>query len=364
MKRISYLSVFIFLLVIFNSCNDELFEDPYPSELVKGFYVVNYGNYGSGGASISKFDYETGSMSNFYYKSQNGGIELLSNIQQAYFYNDSVFLIAHEPDQLITVNPLFEQTQNAVSENIAKPRFCIASGAYLYISCWGENPDWSLMPDSYIAKFNIHSGTVESTIPLPGGPEGLEVVGNNLYAALNYKDSVAVINLTSNQVSYIETPAVTSYFVKDNSNNLYVTLVSTYADFSNETGIGYINTSTNLLEESYSIRNVSSGYGTIISKNADASKIYLITSSYDELWNLTGAVSEFDMASKTFASENLINDISGISGLAVNPIDDNIYVFAAESVTGIGLMKIFSASGEFIDEHEVGAAPVGGLFLN
>ncbi|NQU86167.1 MAG: hypothetical protein HQ541_10445 [Mariniphaga sp.] len=364
MKRINVLIVFILLFVFLSSCKNDLFENPFPSEIVKGCYVVNYGNFGSGGASISKYDYETSEMSNFFYQAQNNGLELLSNIQYTYFYNDSIFLIANEPDQLIVVNPLFKQTQNGVSENLAKPRYCIASGNYLYISCWGENPDWSIMPDSHIAKYNISSGLVEKTIPLPGGPEGLEVVGKYLYAALNYKDSVAVIDFNNEQVSYIETPSVTSYFVKDKQNNLYVTLLSTYANYSDQTGIGFINTTTNILEEIYNLDNVSSGYGSIMKANASLSKIYITTSSYDANWNLTGAVAELDIAGKTFASENIINDISGISGIAVNPFDENVYVFAAESAIGIGLMKIYSKSGNLINEYEVGSSPIDALFLN
>ena len=190
------------------------------------------------------------------------------------------------------------------------------------------------------------------------------MAGRNLYVALNYKDSVAVIDLNNEQISYIETPAVTSYFVKDVNNNLYVTLVSTYANYSDHTGIGYINTTTNILEETYNLDNVSSGYGSIMKANTSFSKIYISTSSYDANWNLTGAVAEFDVVSKTFALENIINDISGISGIAVSPIDKNVYVFAAESVIGIGLMKIYSNSGNLINEFEVGASPIDALFLN
>ena len=133
------------------------------------------------------------------------------------------------------------------------------------------------MPDSYIAVFNIKTNTVEKTIGLPGGPEGLEIARGKLFAALNYKDSVAVINLGNEKVSYIETPAVTSYFLKDDKENLYVTLVSTVTDFSTETGIGYINTSSERLAETFPIENVSSAYGSVIQVNADFSKIYIIT---------------------------------------------------------------------------------------
>ncbi|VAW14031.1 hypothetical protein MNBD_BACTEROID01-2774 [hydrothermal vent metagenome] len=362
-KFLSYFSILLFLTAILNSCKKDEIKDLFPSDVIKGCYVVNYGAFGKGGASISKYNYDTEEMTNFFYQGQNGGAELLSNIQYAYHYNDSIFLMGNSADQVITVNPLFKQTLNGVSQDIAKPRFCVASGNYLYVSCWGTNPDWSAMPGTYIAKYNIQTRTVEKKYSLPGGPEGLEFANGNLYVALNFKDSVAVIDVTNETVAYIETPAVTSYFIKDGQDNLYVSLLSTYSNPSTETGLGYINTSTNQVEATYQLENVSSGYGSIMKPNADFSKIYVITSAYDANWNLTGAISEFDVATKSFAADKLVNDISGISGLAVNPYDDNLYIFVSESTTGIGLMKIYSNTGDFLKEFPVGASPNGAFFL-
>jgi hypothetical protein len=363
MKKPIFFSLILFALVAFISCNNNEIDDPFPSELVEGCYVVNYGNYGKGGASISKYDYHNDVMTNFYDQNQNGGRELLSNIQHAYFYNDSIYLIGNSTDQLITMNPLLVQKKNGVTEQLSNPRFCVASGDYLYISCLGANPDWSKFPGSYIAKFNIKSNKVEKTINLPGGPEGMEVANGKLFVALNYKDSIGVIDLKTEVVSYISTPAVTSYFVKDKSESLYVTLVSTYNNFSTETGIGYINTKTSKLESTYKLENVSSNYGSVIQANDDFSKIYVITSAYDANWNLTGAVAEFNVASKLFNTKNLIEGISGVSGITVNPYDDNIYVFSAPTVTGAGKMDIYSSTGSLLKSHAVGASPIAAFFL-
>ena len=364
-KNLNYFSMLLlFLAVILTSCNKTEIEDPFPSDLVEGCYIVNYGSFGSGGASISKYDYNTDKITNFYYKAQNDGTEILSNIQYGYHYKDSVFFMGNSTDQVITVNPLFQQSLNGVTASIEKPRHCVANGDYLYISCWGNNPDWAEMPDTYIAKFNIVTNTVEKTISLPGGPEGLEIANGKLYAALNYENKVAVINLEDESVSYITTPAVSSYFVKDKNDNLYFTLLSTYSDFSDETGIGYINTSTDQLEATYELEGVSAGYGSMIQANSNFTKIYVVTAAYDANWNLTGAVAEFDVANKTFDQNQFVSDISGISGLAVNPKNNDVYVFAAQSTTGVGLMKIYSSAGDFVKDIEVGASPNGAFFLD
>lgn len=365
MKKIfNYFALLLFVGVVFTNCNKVNVSDPFPSDEIEGCYVVNYGSFGKGGASISKYDYKEGKITNGFYKSKNGGSELLSNIQYAYHYQDSIFMMGNSVDQIITVNPFFEQSLNGITDKIEKPRFCVADGDYLYVSCWGANPDWNKMPDSYIAKYNIVTRRIHSKIALPGGPEGLEIVNGKLYAALNFKDSVAVINLASAIVSYIITPAVPSYFVKDESNNLYVTLLSTYLKPSTETGIGYINTSTNEIDATYKLDGVSSGYGSIIQANSDFSKIYVVTAAYDANWNLTGAVSEFDVAGKKFNDNQFVSDISGISGLAVNPKNSDVYIFASQSTTGVGLMKIYSSTGDFVKDIEVGASPNGAIFLD
>ena len=363
-KFLSYFAVLFFALTMLSSCDKNDESDPYPSEQVKGCYIVNYGNYEKGGASISKYDYTTGTMTNNYYKTQNNGLELLSNIQYIYKYNDQIFMTGNAPDQLITVDPLFVQAKNGVTDQIAKPRACVASGNYLYISCLGTSPDWSAMPNTYLAKYNIKTRTVEKKISLPGGPEGLEIANGKLYAALNYKKAVAVINLSTEAITYIETPAVTSYFVKDKTGNLYVSMVNSYATPSQTTGLGYINTSSDKLETTYPLANVSTEYASIMTANSDYSKLYVITSQYDANWNLSGAVSVFDVASKTFSSKSLISSISGLKGITINPKDGNLYLFIGESVTGAGLMKIYKPTGEFVKQESVGASPAMAIFLD
>lgn len=170
-KYFNYLLLSLFSLVIITSCNkDET--DPFPSVLIKGAYVINYGSFNKGGSSISKYDYETGTVTNFYDQQQNGGTAFTSNIQYAYKNGDNIFLTGNSPDQLITLDPLFTQTKVGVTEKISKPRSCVAQGDYLYVSCWGESPDWDLMSDTYIAKYNIKTGVVDKTIALPGGQRG------------------------------------------------------------------------------------------------------------------------------------------------------------------------------------------------
>jgi hypothetical protein len=317
-------------------------------------YVINYGSYSGAKSTITAYDKYSDNIIPHYYNEVNG-VYMVSNVQYAYNYNGNIYFMGNNPDGVFYVNnKSFEQTTNAITTDIIKPRYCVAEGDYLYVSCWGGDI-WADENVSYIAKLNLTNNTVEKKIALPGGPEGLAIANNKLYAALNYKDSVAVIDIASETISYIETPAVSSFFIKDASNNLYVSLVSTYNDYSEDTGIGYINTSTDVLEASYKLTGVSTSYVNILSANSDFSKLYVMTSAYDANWNLSGAVAAFDVNSKSFDTNNLVEGVSGLNGIGF--YNNQVLCFVSESTTNPGTMHFYEQDGTKAKEEFVGISP-------
>lgn len=325
-----------------------------------GTYIINYGDYSGTKSEITLFDTELDTTVNNYFETVND-VNPVSNYQYAYNHNGYVFFMGNDVDKVTYVDAgTFEQLGNGISTDIVKPRYCVASGNTLYVSCWGGNI-WNDINLSYIAKIDLTTMQVTEKIALPGGAEGLEIANGKLYAALNYIDSVAVINLSTDVISYIPTPAVTSYFVKDASDNLYVSLISTYSDFSMTDGLGYINTTTDALEGSYTLNGVSTGYVNVLAPNSDFSKIYTLASSWVEeskdIWVQKGSVAVFDVATKTFETEMLVDGITGINGVEVDPKTGNILVFMAESVTANGKMVAYKADGTKVKEYTTGVAP-------
>lgn len=362
MRKFFKLLPFLFAAAaIVSSCSDDDDNNLSQSALTKGSYVLNYGGYDENTSSITKYDYETNELTAFYYQQQNGGKKIGSAPQWIYKYNDHLYLMNNNPDNIIVVNTLFI-AQDTITTDVVKPRSCIGSGDYLYISCLGANPDWVDIPDSYILKYNVKTQSVEKKIALAGGPEGLAVSNGKLYAALNYKKAIAVMDLTTEEISYIDTEAVSSYFVKDDNEDLYVTLVSTPSDASTSTGLGYINTQTDDLTY-YQLENVSASYASILSFSKDYSKIYIVASAYDENWNVVGGVRVFDVTGKSFEDESLVSDIAGINGVSVNPVDGKIYVFINKGVAVNGDMMIFSPEETEEKTLKVGASPAMAIFL-
>ena len=317
-------------------------------------YIINYGSFSGDKSTITAYNNYTNEVENGYYETVNE-VSLTSNVQYAYSYNNNIYMMGNNADGVSWVDEqTFKQTKNAITTDIVKPRYCVGKDDYLYVSCWGGDI-WTDESLSYIAKINLTTSSVEKKISLPGGPEGLAIANNKLYAALGYKDSIAVIDLNSEAISYIETQAVSSYFLKDNNDNLYVSFVSTWSDPSTSTGLGYINTTNDQLEATYTDAGmrVSSGYVNVMAPNADFSKIYVVMEGAN--YGDPGAISVFDIGSKSFKSNKFLEDVSGINGVGFD--DNKVFCFISESVTGNGKAITYAEDGIKLEEYETGIAP-------
>jgi len=365
-KFLFYLLALSFVL---SSCEDNDTEIKITQEIVDSFnsIIVNYGSYNSAPGALSGFNSDASKIYNKVFKGVNG-FNLKGNPQYAYVYNGKLYFMGNDLDEVYYVeNNSLVQTLNGVSADIIKPRYCIGYGDYLYISCYGGNV-WSDATLGYVAKYNINTNTVDKIIDIPGGPEGLEIANGNLYVALNYVNKVAVVNLSTEEISYIETPSVNSYFLKDASDNLYVAILSTYTNPEAFQGLGYINTTSNELENTYAISNISTNYSSIMTFNADKSAIFIAASSWVEespkVWVQKGGVIKFDTASKTVGENAYISSIDGLNALSVNPSTNELYLLISPSSSVNGKLKVYNENGEFVKSYQTGISPSWVLYRN
>lgn len=343
------------------SCNKD---EPLPvtKTLIRsGVYIIDYGNWGSSPSSISSYYPESDSIALNVFEDANG-YAFTSNIQNVAQLDTLLYFASNNGDKIDIVSAKSMVAYvNPISENIEKPRYIEFNGNTAYVSCWSADADFSTMSTSYIAKIDLATRQV-TRIALPGGPEGLAIANGKLYAALNYADSVAVMDLTDETFTYIATPAVSSYFLKDNLNNLYVSLVSTYSDFSEKTGLGYINTITDEITDTIFKAGISSNYGSIMVFNSDKSKIYVIAASYNASWELVGGIEVFNTTTKTFDESAFLSDITGINGISVDPTNDDVYCFVTNGTTP-GTMKIYTPAGTLKATQTTGINPQMAVFV-
>lgn len=363
MKKLKNLALLAALTgLLLTSCEKD---DSTPKTIdITGVYLLNFGTYGGAEGSLSTFNYDNQTLSSNAYRAANNDVAMQGNPQYAYEYKGNIYFLGNDKDEVYFVDKYtLKQTKNGITDNLVKPRFCVGHNDYLYISCWGGDV-WFDSTVSYIAVYNIKTNTVDKKIPLVGGPEGLEIANNKLYCALNYQNKIAVMDLSTEEFTYIdELPAFSSYFLKDKESNLYVSLVGSYSVPAVTSGIGYINTKTNTLEKIFELDDVSQGYASIMDANSNFTKLYVLASAYDANYNLTGAVHTLDIASGTYDTTPLITDVAGLNGVSVNPENDDVFVMISQSAAASGELMIFDNKGLKTGTYETGIAPAWALFI-
>ncbi len=323
-------------------------------------YILNYGSYSGSKSTITLFDDAELTTSTDYYESVNG-VSMTSNVQNICYADGNIYMTGNNTDAIFYVDAnSMEQTVNALADDaIVKPRDAVSYNNTLYVSCW-EGDVWSDLSLGSIVKIDLSSFEVTGSIDMPGGPEGLEIVDGKLYVALNYDDSIAVVDLATEAISYIATPTSASYFLKDNDDNLYVSLAYSYYTTVTDEGLGYINTDTDELTV-YSLSGVSTSYADIMAANADFSKIYLVASAYveqeDGTWVSQGSLQVFDVASSTFESTPFVSGATGIQAVATNAETDEVYVLYTNGTTSNGALEVYQADGTLETTLETGISP-------
>lgn len=357
-KLMKLLPAFLALAVLLASCSDDDDDDLVVGTTVEGAYIINAGFFSNDAASVTRYNREDGTLTSFYDQRQNGGAVMTSAPQDVYEVDDKLYVAGNEPNRILVYNELW-QGMDTITTNVVRPRYFTSEGDYLYVSCWGENPDWADMPNTYLLKYNMVTGTSE-TIDLPGGPEGLVVANGKLYAAMGYSHQIAVMDLNTEEFTYIATEAVSSSILKDDNDNVYVALLSSYSDNSTEIGVGFINTTTDELTL-HKLDAVSSASASILAISKDNSKVYIVAGSG---YPIVGGIQVFNTATQTFEATPLISDVTGINAVSVDPENGDVYVLISTGGLTDGEVMVYSADHSLVTEETVGANPSDVLFLD
>lgn len=350
MKSIKNLLFFAILIAFgFSSCGD----DETPKQNSKQIaYVLNYGSYGGGNTTIDLFDLDSNTITKAVYTSANG-VGIGSNVQSISIFDDIAYLMSNGGDKLDIVDAKdLKATSNPISEDIVKPRYAVEDEKYVYISCWGGD-DFGVFANSYIAKVDKETKSV-SKINIPGGPEGMIIVGNKLYSALSVKNQVAVTNLDTKETTFIRVPALPQHIIKDANDKLCVSLINDYSSSYpvDSIGIAVINPNSNELEKVVNFTKMS--YPGYIKSSTNGKTLYTIS---NDSWPGKGSyIYTFDLGAYT-VSDNALIEGEGFTGVDINPKNDDLFISVSPDATSNGSIKIYDKAGSLKDEFEVGVYP-------
>ncbi|NJM15652.1 MAG: hypothetical protein HC896_10035 [Bacteroidales bacterium] len=267
-------------------------------------YIINYGSYSGAKSEISVYDIESESIKNNQYEAVNG-FKLTSNIQSAYVADTLMYFMSNNADNFDKTSAIdLKAETNPIATDIVKPRYMVADGSTAYITCWGNVDDWSAMATGYVAVIDLKNFSLSRKIMLPGGPEGIYLKNNKLYVGLTAQQNVAVVDLSTDNLSYIPTTGITQHFVEDKNGKLWVSLVSTstFPLQADSIGLAQIDPQTNTITGFINYKGIgSNGY---VHTNPAKDTIYVMGA---EAWPGTKTnIFAVDAAAKTLSTNAFV----------------------------------------------------------
>lgn len=323
-------------------------------------YIINYGSYDGAKSTVNVYNETSKSISNNAYRIINDDAALTSSIQSAEIYDTTLYFMSNNGDQIDILNArTLEVIANPIDDGIVKPRYFAEYNGKAYISCWG-NADWNLMEDSYIAVIDLANNTLDHTIELDGGPEGVIIKNGKLYTCLAFRTQLAVIELSTEAVSYIELPAVSQHIKEDVNGKLWVSVVSTYSNPADSTdvGIAIVDPINDTHEQFINIQGIgSNGYMT---SNADGSTIYVMGN--DPYPGINAYIYELDATNPATPIYELLAG-ENFNGMGFNNKTNRLYILISPSTDASGTVKIYNTDGTLYDYQTTGISPQNVVFF-
>lgn len=319
-------------------------------------YIVNYGSYGTVKGEISRYNDSTKKLYNGLIASANGAT-FSSNIQSIATYNGVMYCMSNSADKIDVLDAKTLKTvASPISGTITKPRYFVANGNLGYVSCFGEPGDasWTTMPNSYIAVIDLKTNTYLRKIAVPNATEGMIIAEGKLFVALEYKNQIAVIDLVSEAISYIDVPALGQQFVLDKNGMLWVSMVSEYTVSFEESkrGLALIDPKTNTYKTLVNIPGISSDGYLAINKSKD--KVFVLTKeSYP---GTKSAIYSISVDAKTVSTSAVVSGES-YNSFGFDTLKSRLYVLIGAGSSN-GKLQIYSENGvKEGTDIEVGVSP-------
>ncbi|WP_010664582.1 DUF5074 domain-containing protein [Marinilabilia salmonicolor] len=350
------------LLLAFVSCESDddtgVVEDK--GDFVNGIFVLNQGAMNAANASVSFIAQDT-VMGDLFADRNNA---VLGDVLQDMVSVDTLsFLVLNNSHSLVVVNNKNFSYVGQISEGINNPRYAVVFNGLIYVSQWGNEGE--------VAVVDPEKMEVVNTIDVGFGPEGLEVVGDELWVAncggYGTDNIISVIDPVNDEV-------IEEITVNDNPQDLVVdangdvwVLATGRSEYDAGSGtfvsvspaaIHNVNASSYEVEQTFLPDESVYGKATKIAISADGQSFYFGGGyGFSGIWEVEITVSE--LPQETFA------DVTP-SGLGVNPANGDLYVGVAPSFTSVGHVEVYSANGTAVETYEdnIGIGPCNFVFVS
>ncbi|MBN9286004.1 MULTISPECIES: DUF5074 domain-containing protein [Flavobacterium] len=230
MKINKLLGLSLLSAVFFASCTDEeIIYKENPAPVSKGAYengilVMNEGNFGQPNAEVSfiSAQYPTLFQNNIF--NVVNPTKVLGNTGQSIGFNgDNAYIVLNGDNKIEVVNRYTFVSVATIQTGLQNPRYISFANGKGYVTNWG---DAGVATDDYVAVLNLTTNQITGNIAVVEGPEQIITYNNNLYVAhkggYGFNDKISVINSTSNTVQTTITVGDVPSVIEVSQDNLYV----------------------------------------------------------------------------------------------------------------------------------------------
>jgi len=328
------LIILLALITLIISCTKDRDETTASSIL-----ILNEGLFNTATSSISSYNPETKEVVQNVFKNANNAAVIGDILHSANEIEGELFLVVNNSHKIIVVDPsTLVLKRSLILPESASPRY-VEKGS----------GDEILVTDIFgtaVTRLNKTSGEVVGQIDLGTSSEELIRVGTKVFVAnpgpyLSAANTISVIETSNNSVTKIETAGVNLVSIKvDNSGLLWVLATGNYDDISGKVIV--IDSDDLSIVKTIDI----GGSPSDLDINNSTNEVFVLNSPNIQVLDL-----------KTYAIKNTSLVTGSFYALGVDEKDNRLYVTDPNDYTSNGSLKVFSLSGDSLDQVTVGVNP-------
>ncbi|RZL20191.1 MAG: YncE family protein [Pedobacter sp.] len=377
-KKLSCSMFFIILIAFsFTSCRkdskvvpEETTNTLFPAEAnaaVTGLYLVNEGNMFMNKASLDYVDFNTGSYRKNIYNQANPEVTKgLGDVgNDVGVYGSKLYVVVNGSNKVEVLNV---KTGKRIQQiDIINCRYITFSKGKAYVSAYLGQIGDPKAPNGIVAEIDTALLKETKRVEVGRQPEEMAVVGNNLYIANsggytpgNYERTISVIDLGTFKETRRIPVAVNLHRLKaDRYGDLYVTSRGDYLDVPSKLYV--IDTRTDQVKKIFDV----AASNIVI----DDDFAYIYSSSFNIITGQSTVsydminVKEEVLLSRKFITDGTEKIIKVPYGIAVHPINKDVFVTDATDYVTPGVLYCFDSTGKKKWSIETGDIPAQFAFV-
>lgn len=188
---------------LFVSCSNDDESDQPKGVYDNGVFILNEGNFTSGG-SVSFISDDQSVFTQNIYSAVNGADFIGKYLQNIFFDGDKAYIIAGGSNVINVVDRYSFKLIAKIDSGLITPRYGVVKDGKAYVT--NANTYWSKTnpagnTDDFIAVINLSTNKVETTIPLNTTANRIELYNNKLYVTEPYNnDKLLLVNPATNKL--------------------------------------------------------------------------------------------------------------------------------------------------------------------